>query len=67
MKDREKIEQRRLKERVGGFVRYVDSAQIYNPDPISTYFVSGIHQLLFIILILEAQRFDKDFAVVDKK
>ena len=41
MKDREKIEQRRLKDRVGGFHKYVDSAQIHNPDPISTHFVTG--------------------------
>jgi len=39
---------------VGGFQRYVDKAQLFNPDPISTYFVT------------EAERFDKDFAVADK-
>lgn len=55
MKDKEKIENKRLKERVGGFVRYVDNAQVHNPDPISTYYVN------------EAQRFDKDFAVADKQ
>jgi hypothetical protein len=41
LKDKEKIELRRLKERVGGFQRFVDSAQIHNPDPISTYYVNG--------------------------
>ncbi len=47
MKDKEKIETKRLKERVGGFVRYVDSAQVHNPDPISTHYVNGnSYQLL---------------------
>jgi hypothetical protein len=47
----------------------VDSAQIHNPDPISTYFVPGkIPNFIFITEItLEAERFDKDFAVIDKK
>ena len=40
---------------MGGFQRYVDSAQVHQPDPISTYYVS------------EAERFDKDFAVADKQ
>jgi hypothetical protein len=43
-----------LKNRVGGFVQYTDSAKINNPDPISTHYVP------------EADRFDKDFAVADK-
>eukprot|EP00347_Sterkiella_histriomuscorum_P020572 403337291 len=54
-KDKEKIEQTRLRNRVGGFQKYVDSANLNNPDPISTHFVN------------EAERFDKDFAVVDKQ
>lgn len=48
MKDKEKIENTRLKERTGGFHRYVDSAKIHNPDPISTHFVSGKHPLPLI-------------------
>ena len=54
-KDREKIEQRRLQDRVGGFQKYTDKADIYHPDPSSTHFFN------------EAERFDKDFAVLDKK
>ena len=54
MKDKEKIETTRLKNRVGGFERFTDCAKINNPDPISTHYVP------------EAERFDKDFAVADK-
>ena len=54
MKDKEKIETTRLKNRVGGFIKYTDSAKINNPDPISTHYIP------------EADRFDKDFAVADK-
>ena len=54
-KDREKIEVTRLKARVGGYHKYVDSADIYRPDPISTHYVA------------EADRFDKDFAVNDRR
>jgi hypothetical protein len=53
MKDRERIEICRLQERTGGYHKYVDSAQVHNPDPISTHFVS------------ESERFDKDFSVAD--
>ena len=44
------------------------SANIHNPDPISTHFVSGkkpFHSL--IIYFIESERFDKDFAVADQK
>ncbi|CDW76583.1 UNKNOWN [Stylonychia lemnae] len=54
MRDKERIEQKRLKERVGGYHKYVDCAQINNPDPTSTYHVD------------EHQRFNKDHAVTDK-
>lgn len=40
---------------MGGFHKYVDSADIYRPDPISTHYVA------------EADRFDKDFAVNDRR
>jgi hypothetical protein len=66
MKDRERIEIRRLEDRTGGYHKYVDSANIHNPDPISTHFVSGkqtFHNLNFIYT--ESERFDKDFAVAD--
>ena len=49
MKDKESIENRRLQQRVGNFHQYVDSAEIFRPDPVSTQFIS------------EAERFDKDF------
>ena len=42
MKDKEQIEVRRLKERVGGFHKYVDTANLNKPDPTSTFFVNGI-------------------------
>lgn len=45
----------RLKERIGGYHKYVDNACINSPDPSSTDYVS------------EAERFDKDFAVHDKR
>ena len=54
MKDKESIENRRLQQRVGGFHQYVDSAEIFRPDPVSTHFIS------------EASRFDKDFNVADQ-
>ena len=68
MKDRERIEMCRLQERTGGYHKYVDSASVHNPDPISTHFVSGkkpFHNLTFIYT--ESERFDKDFAVADQK
>ena len=55
MKDKERIENCRLRERTGGYHKYVDSAQVHNPDPISSHFVS------------ESDRFDKDFAVADQR
>ena len=54
MKDKESIENRRLQQRVGNFHTYVDSAEIFRPDPVSTQFIS------------EAERFDKDFNVADQ-
>lgn len=55
LKDKEKIEDYRLKQRIGGYHKYVDNAQISQPDPISSHFIS------------EAERFDKDFASFDKR
>ena len=54
MKDKESIENRRLQQRVGNYHQYVDSAEIFRPDPVSTHFIS------------EAERFDKDFNVADQ-
>ena len=55
MKDKERIEQTRLRERTGGYHKFVDSAEVHNPDPFSSHFIS------------EQERFDKDFAVADAK
>ena len=53
MKDKESIENRRLQQRVGNFHVYVDSNEIFRPDPRSTHYIA------------EAERFDKDFDVAD--
>lgn len=55
MKDKESIENRRLQQRVGNYHVYVDSGEIFRPDPVSTHFIS------------ESERFDKDFNVADKR
>ncbi len=55
LKDKEKIEDYRLKQRIGGYHKYVDNAQVSQPDPVSSHYLS------------EAERFDKDFATHDKK
>ena len=41
MKDKELIENSRLRERTGGYHKFVDSAEVHNPDPTSSHFVSG--------------------------
>ena len=55
MKDKELIENSRLRERTGGYHKYVDAAEVHNPDPTSSHFIS------------EQERFDKDFSVADQK
>lgn len=55
LKDKEKIEEYRLKQRIGGYHKYVDNAMVSQPDPVSSHFIS------------DAERFDKDFASYDKK
>lgn len=55
LKDKEKIEEYRLKQRIGGYHKYVDNAQVNQPDPISSHYLP------------EHDRFDKDFAAADKK
>ena len=55
MKDKEAIENRRLQQRVGQYHVYVDSGEIFRPDPGSTHFIN------------EAERFDKDFNVADSQ
>ena len=44
----------RLKERIGGYHKYVDNACLNQPDPGSSHYLP------------EAARFDKDFAAHDK-
>lgn len=41
MKDRERIEQMRLKERIGSYHKYSDNALVNNPDPTSSHFLPG--------------------------
>lgn len=55
LKDKEKIEEYRLKQRIGGYHKYVDNAQVNQPDPGSSHFLP------------EHDRFDKDFAAHDKR
>ena len=52
---------------MGGFVKYTDQANLYNPDPVSTHFVAGMFKFSKFTLFIEADRFDKDFAVADRK
>ena len=49
IEDRETFEKSRLQKRTGGFYQYVDSAEIFRPDPVSTHFIN------------ETERFNKDF------
>ena len=64
LKDKELIENVRLKERTGGYHKYVDAAFIHNPDPQSSHFISG-ERLTDLIFYLESDRFDKDFSQAD--
>jgi hypothetical protein len=54
LKDRDRIEQMRLKERVGGYHKYMDNALLNNPDPTSSHFLP------------ENDRFNRDYAAHDK-
>ena len=71
MKDKELIENSRLRERTGGYHKYVDAAEVHNPDPTSSHFVSGkLNQLQLIPIyfwLSEQERFDKDFSVADQR
>ena len=53
--DRETFERNRLQKRTGGFYQYVDSAEIFRPDPVSTHFID------------EKERFQKDFVKADQQ
>lgn len=54
VEDRDAVEKRRLQKRTGGFYQYVDSAEIFKPDRVSTHFIA------------EGERFDKDFSRHDQ-
>jgi len=54
LKDRERIEQLRLRERIGTYHKYVDNALVNNPDPKSSHFID------------DSERFNKDFASFDR-
>ena len=52
--DRETFERNRLQKRTGGYYQFVDSADIFKPDPNSTHYMG------------EKSRFTKDFNVADQ-
>lgn len=56
-KDKDRVEQLRLRERIGGYFKYVDNALINNPDQSTkaTHYID------------EKDRFDKDFAAHEKQ
>jgi hypothetical protein len=54
-KDRERIEQMRLRERIGSYHKYMDNALLNNPDPTSSHFLP------------DNDRFNRDFATYDKQ
>ena len=49
MKDKERVENKRLKDRTGGYHKYVDSAFVHNPDPASNHYVSGNFESFIVI------------------
>lgn len=55
MKDRERLEQERLRNRVGNYHKYMDNALLNNPDPTSSHFLP------------ENDRFNRDFASFEKQ
>ena len=54
VEDRDYVEKQRLQKRTGGFYQFVDSAEIFRPDRVSTHFID------------EKQRFQKDFEKADQ-
>ena len=53
MKDKELIENSRLRERTGGYHKFVDAAEVHNPDPTSSHFISGkLHQIIRLCAML---------------
>ena len=39
VEDRDNLEKNRLQKRTGGFYQYVDSAEVFKPDPASTHHI----------------------------
>ena len=54
VEDRDTLERRRLQKRTGGFYQYVDSAEVFKPDRVSTHYIN------------EDARFEKDFSKADQ-
>jgi hypothetical protein len=50
MRDRDRLEQERLRDRIGNFYRYVDNALIHNPDPRSSHFMTGNFPVIIVAL-----------------
>ena len=57
----------RLKERTGGFHKYVDSGFIHSPDPASNHYINGNSHFCWLTNHSDSDRFDRDFAVADQK
>jgi hypothetical protein len=68
LRDRDRIEQFRLRERIGNFYKYVDNALINNPDPKSAHFSTG-NQLTYTYSLdfLDEDRYNRDYAAFDKQ
>ncbi len=41
LRNRDHVEQMRLRERIGNYFKYVDHAMIHNPDPKSGHYMNG--------------------------
>ena len=41
MRNRDQVEQSRLRDRIGNFYKYMDNALIHNPDPRSAHYMNG--------------------------
>ena len=57
MKDKELIENSRLRERTGGYHKFVDSAEVHNPDPTSSHFISGKYLMCELLLTCHDRAF----------
>ena len=55
----------RLRERVGGYYKYMDNTLINNPDPRSNHYMKGM--VFYYKVTLDVDRYDKDYASHDKR